>query len=258
MGVTFRCSHGHEWSADRETTTGFVSKSDCPVCGPQGETISGGTMSSTEGAAGDRFRADLPEIEGYELLRVIGKGGMGVVYHAKHQALSREVAIKVVLAGDHALPEDLIRFLAEAEIVARLKHPHIVSVYDLGNTKGRPFFSMEFVPGGNLRRSEAAELLLKLARATEHAQKNPPLMILDEGTSALDNISERRVQQAIAQARADRTVIMVAHRLSTLRDADRIFVFDNGRIVEVGPYDELVERDGVFTRLVRSAEAEHA
>lgn len=86
--------------------------------------------------------------------------------------------------------------------------------------------------------------------------KNPPLMILDEGTSALDNISERRVQQAIADARTDRTVIMVAHRLTTLRDADRIFVFDNGKIVEVGPYDDLVRRDGVFTKLVRSAEAE--
>ncbi len=88
--------------------------------------------------------------------------------------------------------------------------------------------------------------------------KNPPLMILDEGTSALDNISERRVQQAIAAAREDRTVIMVAHRLSTLRDADRIFVFDNGRIAEVGPYDDLVERGGVFANLVRSAETQHA
>jgi ATP-binding cassette subfamily B protein len=84
--------------------------------------------------------------------------------------------------------------------------------------------------------------------------KNPPLLILDEGTSALDNISERRVQQAIADARADRTVIMVAHRLSTLRDADRISVFDQGKIVEVGPYDDLVRLNGVFTRLVRSAE----
>lgn len=84
--------------------------------------------------------------------------------------------------------------------------------------------------------------------------KNPPLMILDEGTSALDNISERHVQRAIAEARADRTVIMVAHRLSTLRDANRIFVFDKGRIVETGSYDELVARGGVFTRLVQSAE----
>jgi ATP-binding cassette subfamily B protein len=88
--------------------------------------------------------------------------------------------------------------------------------------------------------------------------KNPPLMILDEGTSALDNISERRVQQAITAARADRTVIMVAHRLSTLRDADRIFVFQDGKIAEVGSYDDLVQQGGVFAKLVRSAEAHTA
>ena len=86
--------------------------------------------------------------------------------------------------------------------------------------------------------------------------KNPPILILDEGTSALDNISERRVQRAIHAARADRTVILVAHRLSTLRDADRIFVFDDGRIVETGDYDDLVARGGVFTELVHSAAGE--
>jgi ATP-binding cassette, subfamily B, bacterial len=84
--------------------------------------------------------------------------------------------------------------------------------------------------------------------------KNPPILILDEGTSALDNTSERLVQKAINAARADRTVILVAHRLTTLRDADRILVFDDGRIVEVGTYPELVRRGGVFAELVRSAD----
>src|SRR5439155_10727832 len=83
--------------------------------------------------------------------------------------------------------------------------------------------------------------------------KNPPILILDEGTSALDTISERRVQQAIEAARADRTVILVAHRLSTLLDTDRIFVFDNGRIVETGTYDELLHRGGVFAELIHHA-----
>ena len=84
--------------------------------------------------------------------------------------------------------------------------------------------------------------------------KNPPILILDEGTSALDNISERLVQRAITAARADRTVILVAHRLSTLREADRILVFDDGRIVETGTYADLVRHGGVFAELVRSAE----
>ncbi len=84
--------------------------------------------------------------------------------------------------------------------------------------------------------------------------KNPPILVLDEGTSALDNTSERLVQKAINAARADRTVILVAHRLTTLRDADRILVFDDGRIVETGSYAELVRQGGVFAELVRSAE----
>jgi len=85
--------------------------------------------------------------------------------------------------------------------------------------------------------------------------KNPPVLILDEGTSTLDTISERAVQRAISAARADRTVILVAHRLSTLIDTDRIFVFDGGRLVDEGPYTELQHRDGVFAELARCAES---
>ena len=73
-------------------------------------------------------------------------------------------------------------------------------------------------------------------------------------SSALDNISEREVQLALGLTSADRTTIVVAHRLSTLRDADRIFVFDEGRIVEVGNFDHLVAAGGVFTELFMSAE----
>jgi ATP-binding cassette subfamily B protein len=84
--------------------------------------------------------------------------------------------------------------------------------------------------------------------------KNPAILVLDEGTSALDNISERKIQQELAAARADRTVIMIAHRLTTLRDCDRIYVFDKGRLAEVGSYEELLGKGGVFSELVHSAE----
>jgi ATP-binding cassette subfamily B protein len=84
--------------------------------------------------------------------------------------------------------------------------------------------------------------------------KNPPILILDEATSALDNISERNVQRALAKAKAGRTVILVAHRLSTLRDADRILVFSDGRIVESGRYDELAGRGGVFAELLQTVD----
>jgi ATP-binding cassette subfamily B protein len=84
--------------------------------------------------------------------------------------------------------------------------------------------------------------------------KNPPILVLDEGTSALDNVNERMVQRAIDAARADRTVILVAHRLTTLRDADRIVVFEDGKIVETGKYRELLRANGVFADLARHAE----
>jgi ATP-binding cassette subfamily B protein len=102
--------------------------------------------------------------------------------------------------------------------------------------------------GGNL--SGGQRQRVALARCF---LKNPPILILDEGTSALDTISERHVQNALAEVRRDHTVILVAHRLSTLVDTDRILVFDSGRIVESGTYDELVEKEGVFADLVRSS-----
>src|SRR5207244_7090050 len=80
--------------------------------------------------------------------------------------------------------------------------------------------------GGQKQRIALARIFLK----------DPPLLILDGATSALDTISERSVQRAIDAARADRTVLIVAHRLSTLSDADRILVLDGGRLVEEGPY----------------------
>lgn len=104
--------------------------------------------------------------------------------------------------------------------------------------------------GGNL--SGGQRQRLALARMF---LKNPPVLILDEGTSALDNISERRVRAAIDHARHSHTVIMVAHRLTTLNETDCIFVFDQGRVVEQGAFDNLVEKNGVFAELVRSAEA---
>ncbi|HEX8177172.1 MAG TPA: ABC transporter ATP-binding protein [Pyrinomonadaceae bacterium] len=104
--------------------------------------------------------------------------------------------------------------------------------------------------GGNL--SGGQRQRIALARMF---LKNPPILILDEGTSALDNISERQVRAAIETARQTRTVIMVAHRLTTLNETDCIFVFDQGRVVEQGGFDELIARNGVFSELARSAEA---
>jgi WD40 repeat protein len=127
---------------------------------------------------------DLPEapaVPGYEILGELGRGGMGVVYKARHRALNRLVALKMILAGGHAGPEQLARFRGEAEAVARLKHPNVVQVYDVGEAGGLPYFSLELVEGGSLDQKlagtplppdDAACLVEKLARAmaTAHAE----------------------------------------------------------------------------------------
>jgi WD40 repeat protein/tRNA A-37 threonylcarbamoyl transferase component Bud32 len=118
--------------------------------------------------------APWPCVTGYQIESQLGRGGMGVVYKARQTALKRLVALKMILHGDRAEPKELARFRSEAEAVARLRHPNIVQVYEVGEHDGRPFFSMEFVEGGTLatrlRESlpdprQAAGLVEKLARA---------------------------------------------------------------------------------------------
>jgi serine/threonine-protein kinase len=102
---------------------------------------------------------------------------MGVVYRVRQVGANRTVALKMVLSGDHAGPAEVARFKAEAEAVARLQHPNVVAVYEVGEHAGRPFFSMEFCPGGSLAASRqllpraAAEMVAKVARgvAAAHA-----------------------------------------------------------------------------------------
>jgi ABC-type multidrug transport system fused ATPase/permease subunit len=88
---------------------------------------------------------------------------------------------------------------------------------------------------------------LSIARAI---LKNPPILILDEATSALDSESERLVQEALANVMKERTTLVVAHRLSTIKHADLICVVHEGRIVERGTHDELYARGGYYTKLV--------
>jgi serine/threonine protein kinase len=105
---------------------------------------------------------------------------MGLVYKGRQLGLNRLVALKMILAGGHASGADLARFRAEAESIARFRHPNIVQIYEVGEHGGLPYFSLEFCPGGSLDRKlnstplssrEAAELVGKLARAIQEAHQ---------------------------------------------------------------------------------------
>jgi WD40 repeat protein len=117
----------------------------------------------------------------YELLGVLGRGGMGVVWKARQLKANRLVAVKLILAGELADEADVRRFRAEAEVAASLDHPNLVPLYEVGEDHGRPFFSMKLIEGGHLgqhlahfrdRPREAAALLLTVARAVQHAHRH--------------------------------------------------------------------------------------
>lgn len=150
-------------------------------------------VTATAGAAAeerpDRPRGDdgtlrrlkLPATLGdYELIEEVGRGGMGVVFRARQISLDREVAVKMILRGRLASEADLQRFLAEAAATARLVHPGIVPVYEVGDIDGRPFFSMQYIRGetlderiarGPLPQREAAEIIAQVARAVQFAHE---------------------------------------------------------------------------------------
>jgi len=121
-----------------------------------------------------------PRVANHEILDELGRGGIGVVYKARQTRLNRLVALKMLLAGGHASKEQLARFYTEAQAIARLTHPNIVQVYEVGDQDGLPYFSLEFVDGGSLSEKlrgkplapqPAAELVQTLARAMYYAHQ---------------------------------------------------------------------------------------
>jgi serine/threonine protein kinase len=136
-------------------------------------------------AEATRPQTELPSgpihVPGYEILAEVGRGGMGVVYKARQLRPERIVALKMLLAGRHAEPNDRTRFLREADAVAQLQHPNIVPLYEAGQHGDLPYFTLEFVSGGSLANllqgkplppRDAARLVEQLARAMQYAHEH--------------------------------------------------------------------------------------
>ncbi len=178
MPVVLHCASDHVWTKP----------GPCPVCGSEavtsgsaGATLSGSILTAKVGEmSGTRTNAPFPLIPEYTILEEIGAGGMGVVYRATHISLGREVALKVIRSGEMALDKDQKRFVMEAEMVARLRHPNIVQVYDVGVVEGRPFYTMELITGASLSQrlelgtlpfTDTAKLCAAVARAADCAHR---------------------------------------------------------------------------------------
>ena len=134
--------------------------------------------SNADQSIANLAKRNLPKIEGYDIESLLGSGGMGVVYKARHQKLNRIVALKMLRAGQLASKVELSRFTREFQAIAELHCAHIVQIHDVGDSDGRPFFTMEYVEGGSLAEKlngapqlayQAAEMVATLAEAIHSA-----------------------------------------------------------------------------------------
>jgi serine/threonine protein kinase len=146
---------------------------------PAKATILAATAPGPIGGPTPTAAVPLPDLPGYEILAELGRGGMGVVYLGRQLRLKRLVALKMLLAGQQASLAQRQRFEAEMESIARLQHPNLVQIFEVGEHEGRPFFAMEYVDGGSLEDQmasrpparKAAELMEVVSRAIHAAHE---------------------------------------------------------------------------------------
>ena len=113
-------------------------------------SLSSTQIYSGSSEAASSSQSGMPEIPGHELIKRIGSGAMGQVFQARHTVLGREVAIKLPLSGHWTSEKDRERFLQEARATAKLRHPNICPVYEVGEVAGRPYISMALIKGQTL------------------------------------------------------------------------------------------------------------
>jgi ATP-binding cassette, subfamily B, beta-glucan exporter len=159
---------------------------------------------------------------------------IGVVYQ-EALLFNRSIAENLRVGNPDATDEQLLQAAARAQ-ASDLIERHPEGLEGKVGERGRS------LSGGERQRISIARALLK----------DPPILILDEATSALDATTERKVQAALDEVMRGRTTFVIAHRLATVRNATRILVFDQGRVIEQGTFDELVARNGRFAELARA------
>jgi ATP-binding cassette subfamily B protein len=169
---------------------------------------------------------DIKELDLYDLRRSIGLVSQDVfLFHGT-------VAENIAYGSFDAKENDIIKAakIAEAhEFIMRLPQKYETIVGERGQK----------LSGGQRQRIAIARAVLK----------NPPILILDEATSAVDNETEAAIQRSLERITINRTTIAIAHRLSTIRGADCIYVMERGKLVESGTHEELLHKNGIYTNL---------
>ncbi|WP_020467382.1 serine/threonine-protein kinase, partial [Singulisphaera acidiphila] len=174
---------GGRWELDRESPSTnawltHIPSADSPAARLRASRRPGGSSEAL--VDGGTSAPCLPEVDGYEILAELGHGGMGVVYRAHQRRLNRMVALKMIRAGSLARPEERERFGIEAEVVAKLRHPNIIQIYDIGEVGGLPYVALELLEGGSLAASlggcpqlgrPSATMAATLARAVHAAHQ---------------------------------------------------------------------------------------
>lgn len=239
-----------------------VRQAFCPVCTLRGALQTDGPAEAT---AAIRF---VDRVGDYELIEEIAHGGVGAVYKARQISLGRIVALKLLLAGHFADPKTRQRFRAEAESAARLRHPNIVTIHEVGEHEGQPFLAMEFIEGGTLAdrvRAQplpvlrAAACVARVARAIAHAHAQGIVhRDLKPSNILLDRFEEPRVTDFGLAKRLDTSELETRNAELTLTGqvlGSPVYMSPEqamGRSRDIGPVSDVYSLGAILYELLTS------